>query len=198
MSPVSLPGAEIYESLQRGIVDCAMADAPDVLSSQLTEVAQHYTAVNLAGFTPYGIFMNQDTWESLPLDLQQIMWDELTVYVATLTEQGIALQEELLETENMTFHTAAQDLTDAVEAHHAEVLSEMVSTAPGSLADPESDLESYQELHEKWNGIVVDEMGVESAETWAEWQDNGGTLDDIDLEAYADRVMSEILAPHRP
>lgn len=198
MEPVSLPGAEMYESLQRGIVDCVMADATDMVSSDLTEVAKHYTTVNLPGFTAYGIFMSQQTWDSLDPELQTIVWEQIPVYLESLAHEGLLLQEELLETSGMEFHTMEDDLADAVGDHQQSVLDGAADAAPDAVADPQAAVDQFVDLHDKWGSIVTDELGIEPHDSWAEWNESGGSTDDIDAAKYTQRVYDEVLADSIP
>lgn len=198
MEPVSLPGAELYESLQRGVVDCTMADAPDMMSSNLTEVASHYTAVNLPGFTPYGIFISQQVWDSLDEEDKAIVWDSIDVYTESLTSQGLQLQEELLETSGMEFHEMEDDLASAMSDHQDTVLDDAVNSAPEGLSDPQEAMDSFMSLHQEWSDIVENDLGVASEDTWASWFEAGGAPDDIDLDAYAETLNERVFDGNRP
>lgn len=198
MEPVSLPGAEMYESLQRGIVDCVMADATDMVSSDLTEVAKHYTTVNLPGFTTYGLFMSEIAWETLDPELREILWDQLPVYLDSLAQEGLVLQEELLETPGMEFQTMDADLADALASHQSSVRAESLATAPPAVEDPQAAIDQLDELHVKWDSIVTDDLGVPSYGTWAEWHDAGESADAVDTGEYAQRLHDEVYAESIP
>lgn len=198
MEPVSLPGAELYESLQRGVVDCTMADATDMMSSNLTEVASHYTMVNLPGFTPYGIFISEQAWETLDDELKDIIWDDLGVYVESLTSQGLQLQEEILETSGMEFHEMDKDLADAMNDHQDAVLEEAINSAPESLSNPEEAVDSFFTLHQEWADVVENDLSVASEGTWETWFETGGSPEDIDLGAYTNVVEERIFDGNRP
>lgn len=198
MEPVSLPGAEMYEALQRGIVDCVMADATDMVASDLTEVAKHYTTVNLPGFTAYGIFVGQDAWDSLSPEQQTIVWEQIPVYLESLTSEGLKLQEELLETPGMEFHTMEDDLAEALADHQQSVLDDAADNAPDSLDDPQAAVDQFVELHDTWGSIVEDDLSVTPYDSWAEWHEDGGTADSIDAGAFAQRVYDEIYAASTP
>lgn len=198
MEAVSLPGAELYESLQRGVVDCTMADATDMMSSNLTEVANHYTMVNLPGFTPYGIFISEQVWDTLDEELKDVIWDNLDVYVESLTNQGLQLQEEILTVSGMEFHEMDDDLARALSDHQEAVLEEAINSAPDSLSDPDEAVASFFTLHEEWADIVSNDLSVASEDTWEAWFESGGTPDDIDLSAYAEAVNERVFDGNRP
>jgi TRAP-type C4-dicarboxylate transport system substrate-binding protein len=198
MEPVSLPGAGMYEALQRGIVDCVMADATDMVASDLTEVAKHYTTVNLPGFTAYGIFIGQDAWDSLSPEQQTIVWEQIPVYLESLTSEGLKLQEELLETPGMEFHTMEDDLAEALADHQQSVLDDAAANAPESLADPQAAVVQFVELHDTWGSVVENDLAVTPYDSWADWHEDGGTADSIDTGAFAQRVYDEIFATSMP
>lgn len=73
--PISLPAADLYQSLQKGIIDAAITGANDFIGLKLSEVAKYYTALNLGNTAlPQKVF-NKDSWNKLPPDVQQIFID---------------------------------------------------------------------------------------------------------------------------
>lgn len=198
MEAVSLPGAELYESLQRGVVDCTMADGPDMMSSNLTEVASHYTTIDLPGFTPYGVFISEQVWDGLDEEAKDIIWDELDVYVESLTKQGLQLQEEILETSGMEFHEMDDDLAGALANHQDAVVEDAIDSAPESVSDPEEAVNSFFALHEEWADVVENDLSVDSEATWEAWFESGGTPADVDLRTYAEVVNERVFDGNRP
>jgi TRAP-type C4-dicarboxylate transport system substrate-binding protein len=73
--PISLPSADLYQSLQKGIIDAAITGANDFVGLKLIEVAKYYTALNLGNTAhPQKVF-NIDSWNKLPPDIQKIFTD---------------------------------------------------------------------------------------------------------------------------
>lgn len=198
MRPVSLPGAEVYESLQRGIVDCAMIAGADMVDSNLYEVAKHYTTMNLPGFTPYGIFISKKTWDTLDEATKDAIWDNLHVYAESLTVEGVELEASLLEKPGMQFHEMEPDLADAVAAYQDTVRTAAVETAPAALTDPQAAVDSFFALNEEWSQIVTEDLGVASESSWAAWFEQGGDISDIDIEGYGSWLTETIFSGNRP
>src|SRR5690606_223236 len=76
-SPTTVAYTEMFESLQRGVVDCANASTTvGVLGSFISE-APHLTISPDAGFAlaPGGWTFSKERWDSLPLVARQLMWD---------------------------------------------------------------------------------------------------------------------------
>ena len=198
MTPVTLPGAEMYEALQRGIVDCAMVAGADMVDSSLFEVAKHYTTMNLPGFTPYGIFISKQTWDRLDEPAKDAIWDNLTVYAESLTVEGMKLESSLFDKPGMEFHEMEADLADAVSTHQDQVRASAAETAPAALPDPQAAVDSFFSLNEQWSDTVTNDLGVDSESSWAAWFENGGEISDIDVEGYGSRLTDTVFAGNRP
>ncbi|HHX47906.1 MAG TPA: TRAP transporter substrate-binding protein DctP [Brevibacterium sp.] len=198
MRPVSLPGAELYESLQRGIVDCAMVAGADMVDSNLPEVAKHYTTMNLPGFTPYGIFVSKQTWDTLDEDAKNAIWDNIHVYAESLVKIGMELENELFDTPGMQFHEMDADLADAVAEHEAQVRQGAVQSAPSTLSDPQAAVDSFFGLSDEWSDVVTNELGIPSESSWAAWFEGGGSADDIDVEEFGSTLTEKVFEGNRP
>jgi TRAP-type C4-dicarboxylate transport system substrate-binding protein len=73
--PVSYSIAELYTSLQQGIVDAAAYGALLAVSAKLNEVTD-YMSGPIIGFGYTNNVINKDVWNGIPADLQQIMIEE--------------------------------------------------------------------------------------------------------------------------
>jgi TRAP-type C4-dicarboxylate transport system substrate-binding protein len=71
-TPVSMPFAEVYPALQRGVVDCAITSITSANSGSWPEITTHVLTLALS----HGLnanFMNLDTWNSMSPDAQAQM-----------------------------------------------------------------------------------------------------------------------------
>ncbi len=75
--PIGLPVPELYLSLQKGVVDGSVMSWEGIRSFKIYELLKYYT--DAGGFTclAQGLFMNKDSWNKLPPDIQKIMGEEL-------------------------------------------------------------------------------------------------------------------------
>ena len=74
--PLSMPMTELYQSLQRGVVDGAVFPEEAAKGWKLAEVT-HYTVVNypIAYSVGFFVVMNKRKWEELPKNIQKIIDD---------------------------------------------------------------------------------------------------------------------------
>jgi TRAP-type C4-dicarboxylate transport system substrate-binding protein len=71
-APISLPASDVYDALQRGVVDGITTDFAAMKGFRFAEVAKYCTISNLY-VLPMGLAMNQKVWDSLPPDIKNIM-----------------------------------------------------------------------------------------------------------------------------
>jgi TRAP-type C4-dicarboxylate transport system substrate-binding protein len=75
-SPVGLPAPQVYENLQRGVIDAATFPWDPVNSFKLAEVTKFH--LEARGFTsPFWLLMNERKYASLPADVRKAI-DELS------------------------------------------------------------------------------------------------------------------------
>ncbi|GAA1742801.1 TRAP-type C4-dicarboxylate transport system, substrate-binding protein [Dietzia kunjamensis subsp. schimae] len=192
MVPVTLPTGEIYEGLQRGVIDCSLANGKIMIALGLWEVAKHYVDIPFSSYTQY-VIMNKNVWDKLPEDARQVI-DEAreTWFEGYLREEGIILQQRLLaEGADMgvNFYDVAPGLQDTLEAYQEESLRSLPDRAPEGLEDPEGTVERYRQIMADWKTRLED-MGYDDP-ALAEIPDDPETVE-IDLDPYMQTVRSEI------
>lgn len=84
VQPTSIVFTEFYESIQRGVVECAQTTATAGLQVGLGEIAPNIVIDDTAGFIPGAgtIAFSKDTWEDMPIEAQQLIWDSLPIFIA--------------------------------------------------------------------------------------------------------------------
>jgi len=71
-SPVAMTPPDMYEAVEKGVLDGMVFDWNGINSFKLTEVL--YYSMNMTMVTvPHAIAINQATWDSLPADIQQAL-----------------------------------------------------------------------------------------------------------------------------
>ncbi len=126
ISTVSVPGSEIYESMQRSVIDACEFSTPYADNSlKLQEVAKYWATpcwYQSAGVN--GVMINSDAWNELPEQYQlaietaakltrgemlaRYMWNDCNIAVQMIEEDGVTvtvLDDESLETIGETVKT---------------------------------------------------------------------------------------------
>ncbi len=73
--PVSMPVTQIYNSLERGVIDATMIPLSAMLDFKLLEVVKHLTTNAPLGRSPFIVAMNRKRYEGLPADMKKLIDD---------------------------------------------------------------------------------------------------------------------------
>lgn len=75
-NPIAMPAPEIYESIQRGVIEAYSSFPWEVITAfQLQEVAPYVADPGLGNYLITAAPISLDMWESMPADIQQILTD---------------------------------------------------------------------------------------------------------------------------
>jgi len=99
-TPVFLPGGEVYESMQRGVIDaCELSTASVNWGLGLQEVADYmYLSSSRAPTDAYTLFVNKKKWDALSSDLQMIIEMAASMVsqeflAARVNEESVAIEK---------------------------------------------------------------------------------------------------------
>ncbi|WP_323010630.1 C4-dicarboxylate TRAP transporter substrate-binding protein [Paracoccus sp. (in: a-proteobacteria)] len=70
--PVTTTSPEVYEGLQRGLIDCSYLSNDFAVSASLNEVAKFYVDVNFGAIAGYVAYINADRWNGLPENVRSL------------------------------------------------------------------------------------------------------------------------------
>ncbi|MPV88446.1 C4-dicarboxylate ABC transporter substrate-binding protein [Georgenia ruanii] len=198
MSPVSLAFEEVYEALQRGVLDCAFAGATVVQLGDLLSVAPHVILgkqVSL-GQVPSALAMSEAVWGDLPLVAQQLLYDRGDVFVESNMRGLLGMFEDVLgavDGKGGSIGGLDDQAQEALDRGNAAFLAavadnDRIEGAPDLVA-------KIEEASARWREKVADlgyDTSVEYAEFPAWVADNP-----IELEPYMEKVRA-LLDEHRP
>ncbi len=74
-TPIDMPVTQIYNSLDRGVIDATQIPLSAALDFKLIEVAKYFTIEAPLGRSPFLVAMNRARYEKLPPDLKKIIDD---------------------------------------------------------------------------------------------------------------------------
>ncbi|WP_421951978.1 TRAP transporter substrate-binding protein [Pelagibacterium sp.] len=91
---VTMPMAETYPSLQRGVLDGVIAPYEALKSLSFAEVIGYYSELPHSRGAYPSRAMNGDVWASLPEDIQQVFEDNIDFWTQTNYELSQAAEDE--------------------------------------------------------------------------------------------------------
>jgi TRAP-type C4-dicarboxylate transport system substrate-binding protein len=194
MSPSTISYAEMFESLERGVVDCAASSMTTSSLGGFIPAAPHFAYSPDTGLAAPGgtLAIGTNTWDSLPLAAQQLLqdrmdvvlhanfeatWENVDAAMAAIEEAGGSVQE--LDS------SATEAIAEANDAAVERVRGDNSDLVEGLLAAEESWVEQVGELG--IDGLDVDYNG------FRDWY-AGGTPE---LDSYFE-VLQDALAEQRP
>jgi TRAP-type C4-dicarboxylate transport system substrate-binding protein len=197
-APVSIVYTEFFESVQRGVVDCIIANGAAALLGGVVPAAPHavfdsdVTFAVVAG----GLAFSKSRWDTLPLVAQQLIWDSMSVYF----EENITVKAwpnlAGVATEVAANGGSFRSLDGKARAALVEANKAVLDDLRGSSAlDGEALIDDATAAAEKWAGAVA-ELGFDlevDYGTFAEWWDGS-----VDISQYTDTVMTDVFGPQRP
>lgn len=200
MSPTSLAYSEMFEGLQRGVVDCVLSTVTGAALGGYIDAAPHVAFSAEQGFNAPGgsIAISLARWNELPLAAQQLLVDRLDVLMEAnfegAWENTNAAVEAVLDAggsfEELDRSAAAelQDVHEDVETGVAE--GDAVEDGQ-RLVDVAADAES------EW-AATIDDLGIggigTTYEDFPEWYSRGVP----DLQPYFDELWAGAMGERRP
>jgi TRAP-type C4-dicarboxylate transport system substrate-binding protein len=199
-SAATVEYTELFESLERGVVDCSVSSPTVGVLGGFIPAAPHITVDANAGFAlaPGAIAMSKSTWDSLPLVAQQLLWDRLDVFMASNIEDKIwpnyvdAVNQALKAGGEV--NTFAPDAARAINQANADMLADIRKT--DAVADGNKLVDDSTAAAEEWKKSIegLGYSGTADYEEFASSYEPGK----ISLDAYVKQVYKEIFLPQRP
>ena len=194
MTPVTLSGAEIYEGFERGVVDCFVGGEPDMTGLGLWEIGKNFTKVDFPGWSSISLASSNDFMESLTPE-QKAAFDDnraefLNIYYTGYFDEQKRFHQEQ-DSMSLNYLAPEADLQEALDTHFEGVRQNMIDNPPAVVSDSEAAVTEYEQLREKWVGIV-EELGYDGGyANHQEWATDLGD-ESVDLQPWADKLDEEI------
>lgn len=191
---------ELFESLQRGVVDCTVSSLTVGVLGGFIETAPHVTVDPAAGFAmaPGGMAVNQSVWEGLPLVAQQLMWDRLDVFLTSNIEGKIwpnaVAAVKAAKAAGGSVEPFAADAKKAIQGANKDLLDKLGST--DAIADPGAFVKDIEDSAKTWSA-AVDELGIAGDVSYEDF-DTWYTEGKVDAAAYVKKLYEDVFLPHRP
>jgi TRAP-type C4-dicarboxylate transport system substrate-binding protein len=201
MVPVPMPFGETYEALQRGVIDCVALMPAANMDSGLVEIAKEFTPVAMSGFLGAYLGFNLDTWNSLPVEAQQILQDAAVLWWQEYQGGAIGRYADMAidgpKYFDLVYHDPSELDEIVIEAQEDALAALGASDVPG-VEDTAAFIDSYQELLDKWSGILTDDLGLEELPRDADSiRDSWSTGRGFDIAPIVERLKLEAFDPYR-
>jgi len=153
---VSVPFNDVFSGLQRGNLDCTMADPTTLITASLNEVVKNITMVEMGGSTGLLWVINKKSWAKISEDNRVLLLNEMVRgIVATHVEWTEQTAKAFADAKKRG--TAIQepeaDLAQALADYKKEFVASAVSSAEG-VKNPQELMDEYNSLQEKWIGLL--------------------------------------------
>lgn len=168
MTPVAISQSEVYESLQRGVVDGTSGGSMDILTDRdYQEVAPHFMDLRSGNYALTMNVINKRVWDKLPADLQDTITEVsegyLDTYLETLAEHENASCDKLLAAngtitilDEKEAQAWADRTKDSVKASWAKAVKSSTSGA-----DPEAFYSDYMTALDKYEADATYEPALQ-------------------------------------
>jgi TRAP-type C4-dicarboxylate transport system substrate-binding protein len=200
MNPTSINYTEMYDGLQRGVIDCALTTVTGSALGGYIDAAPHVSFDPERGFNAPGgsIAMSLARWNELPLAAQQLMFDRIDVLMQAnfegAWENTDAAVEAVLDAGG-SFEEFDADAVEELEALHQEVEADIVDS--DAVADGQALVDAAKAAEADW-AKQLDELGIDglgtSYEDFPEWYAKGTP----DLQPYFDALWAGAMGERRP
>lgn len=187
MEPVSLPFAEQYEALERGIIDCAASGPLSVALSGTKELVPYVLMDDRVGLPQQytGLYISLEKWERLPLVAQQLLWDSLDEYLVAHAKGNMKKSVPVI---------AAMKSVAPYDDTAVQIIKSANAKLVDGLASEGYDVDRYEERSKAWSekvgGILTDTSFYDYAIN-NDWSS-------VDLSEFGDLFYEDVLLPRRP
>jgi TRAP-type C4-dicarboxylate transport system substrate-binding protein len=199
-SPASVPYTELFESLQRGAVDCTVSSMTVGVLGGFISAAPNIVVDTDAGFSlaPGSMAISKSTWDSLPLVAQQLLWDRMDVFVKSNIEDkiwpNIVAAAKKAKASGGGIKSFKPDAAKAINKANDKILKESRSTK--AIADGDKFVDGVTSSASSWKA-TLEKLGYKKTtdyNAFAESYEKGK----IDVDPYVKKVFEKIVLPHRP
>jgi len=201
MTNVSIAAADLYEGLQRGVIDCTTNVVSVFMTMGLWDEAKQFIPADFGMSIGAGLLMKKSVLDSLPLEVQQIIFDArihlATKLIETTLQKNLEWGEKAKD-KGVEFKdpSSFNAVLDKVREDRA---AKLIDSAPAGVADPEGYIAEYGKLSQDWSAKVADILSVSNAQPTTEqgWIDAYLAVKDIDWNEY-EKTLAEFMGQYRP
>ena len=154
--PVSMPPTDIYQAIEKGTLDGALANPSFALGYKWDEVTKYYNPLPFGGLGQF-VAMNKSAWEKLPPDLQKrtAAIHDMACGAGHEIYQGggeVLLQNAAAQGKTAVTQPSQEDTAKMQEVTKAKIASDWVDKMNKRGLPGQKVLDRWLELLAKWHG----------------------------------------------
>lgn len=152
--PANVTFAELYESLQRGVLDCAAGEPSWLTTYSFRDVVSNVIEVSATkNVIPHVISFNREYWDELSEETQAILIEEAQLaYVDRVWEEQGQFddsREELSQT--ITFTPAPDWMQEAVDRANERIRAEAIQIAQAAgVSNAQEIADTFLAIYRRW------------------------------------------------
>ena len=150
-SPIALTAGEMYEGVERGVIDGVANNIDAPISYKLTEVLDHWTDTGYGHYITIGMWLSQSAYDKLSDGQKSVVDDVVTRLntgegIAVFSTTAATQCDYMLEQENVTLTRWSDDEIATFKKLTGDKAENMwIDTAKkAGISDPEAVLEEYR------------------------------------------------------
>lgn len=196
----SVAYTELYEALQRGVVDCSMSSPAVGILGGFIEAAHEVVIDPDAGLAvPTGnMVINQEVWNKLPLVARQLLWDRMKTFISGSIEDKIwpitVEAVDAIRAAGGSVQAFDPELRAKLQETNKSIVNDLAKNS--TFEDGAQFAANAEELADKWSKIIAD-LGYTNESDYngfADWYAPGK----IDIGPFVDKLFEEVFLPNRP
>jgi TRAP-type C4-dicarboxylate transport system substrate-binding protein len=194
MSPTTISYEEMFESLERGVIDCAASTLTVSTLGGFIPQAPYFAYSPEVGLASPGgsLAISLERWESLPLAARQLLHDRMDVVLEAnfeATWDNVAAGLDAIEQAGGEVSEIDAEAAEALEGANTAAIEE-ARGSDETLVDALLDAE--EDWTERVEGLGIEGVDVTYAD-FADWHAGGPPQ----LQAYFDEI-ADVMAARRP
>lgn len=160
--PVGVTTNEMYEALQRGVIDCAIHMLASQKSFSLGETAKYIVTDSLGGFMGGSMLnLRLEKWNQLSLEQRKIIVKHLPKVIATSAFNYLKLDDEVrveMEGKGNKFYPADPDLAQFIKKFRTDYVDQKIveKGRERGVKEPEKIKATIMELKAKWTKLLAE------------------------------------------
>ncbi|MCR8550606.1 C4-dicarboxylate TRAP transporter substrate-binding protein [Salipiger sp. P9] len=150
---VSVPIGDAYSGMQRGSLDCILADPTNLMTASFNEVVTDITVVPLGVVTGANWVFNKDSWEGFSDEERALLKDEMALGLAKTQlefDRSVGESFDDAKSRGIVLHEAGPELATHIDGFKAEFIAGLVDGAE-NIEDAQAIFDEYARLQTEWS-----------------------------------------------